>query len=203
MPSVNQSSETAKWAAKQIFGFYPAIDASDEAAFTAGFVMLLASYPEWLIERAADPVIGIAGSCKFIPRLAEAKEWLDSERDREQQHRDLINRYTCKSLPSPEMAEYREPGRGATRSALLEQYEIREIPPGWDAVDIAIAKARFGSGFHDQIEATLKNSGPVPRSMFSRVVDNARAAIRRREMEIPDWDEVRAHYARRVGEREE
>lgn len=62
--------------AKQILGFYDSIPATDQKAFTAGFVEMLSIYPQAVLDRAASPSRGLAAYVAY-PNLAKFKELLD------------------------------------------------------------------------------------------------------------------------------
>ena len=58
-------------------GFYPVIQASDEKAFVTGLVQLLCAYDADHVEAAVDVVHGLPGRHKFMPNIAEVREFLE------------------------------------------------------------------------------------------------------------------------------
>jgi len=177
--------EKAKLAINQLCAFYPPPQASDTRAFIAGMVAMLSEYQEWLIELVANPARGIAASNKFFPNLAELKTWLEDHATREFQHQDLMTRYRRKDqflLAAPDIPP---PKNYAAKSGLKALYGIRDVPPGWDAVDVARAKARYGENFHAEIEKALETEGrpPPAPTIYGRVIEQARAAMEARQRE--------------------
>ncbi len=159
----------------------------------AGLVTLVAQYPDWLIDLVANPVRGIAASCKFFPNLAEFKNWLEERAEREYKHDDLIRRYRpdperLLAIAGPPLPP--QPKRlGALYSDLLELYGIRAIPPGWDAVDLCRAKGRYGANFHAEIEKALGSEcepPPAVPSVYSKMMEQTRAAMRERKREAAE-----------------
>lgn len=150
--------------------------------FIAGLVAMLAEYQEWLIEMVADPVRGVAATHKFFPNLAELKAWLEGQAEREQQHRKLMTKFRTKDpllLEGPDVPPVKN---YATRSGLKALYAIPDVPPGWDAVDVAHAWARYGSEFHLEIQKAIetgKKAPPAP-SVWTRVMEGARKAMQER-----------------------
>ncbi len=47
--------------------------------FMAGVIELFEHYPLDIVAKAASPVFGLPSKYKFMPRIAEIKEWLDAE----------------------------------------------------------------------------------------------------------------------------
>lgn len=81
--------------AAQLFGYYPRNEANDPEIFLTGATTLLASYPEEIVERACDLLRGLPAKNKFLPSIAEIREfceremvWFDAveRRDRERRH---------------------------------------------------------------------------------------------------------------------
>lgn len=74
------SQQEAAAATKRILGFYDTIPAADPKAFAAGLTALLQTYPAAVVERAIDPVQGIAKQVQFL-NLAAIGKHLDAWRD--------------------------------------------------------------------------------------------------------------------------
>lgn len=193
-PASNATAK-AKEAINQLCGFYPPPQASDGRAFLAGMVTMLAEYPHWLIALVAHPARGIPATNKFFPNLAELKQWLDAKAEAEEQHRSLERRYTfdpSRALEGPSLPQ--RSTNNATRSALCVKYGIRDVPPGWGAVEVALAHGRYGEKFHEEIEKALQNKTRPP-TIFSRVVEKARQAMDARQSEITISPQLRAQLA--------
>jgi hypothetical protein len=71
--------ERATLAARRLIGFYPRADYADPETFMSGVVATLARYPAGVLRRVSDPYDGLAGRCKFLPRIAEIREACDAE----------------------------------------------------------------------------------------------------------------------------
>lgn len=84
-------SQMAAARAKQILGFYDSIPATDQKAFTAGFVELLSIYPQAVLDRAASPSRGLAAYVAY-PNLAKFRELL------EQWHTEHIEDLRCRGV---------------------------------------------------------------------------------------------------------
>jgi hypothetical protein len=65
---------------------YPDFKAHDPKGYVVAMVQVFASYPASAGRKACDPVTGVPGRLKFVPKPAELKEALDAEMKR----RDLI-----------------------------------------------------------------------------------------------------------------
>lgn len=114
MTSINLSAASA---AKQILGFYDTIPATDQRAFTAGFVEMLSMYPQPVLERATSPSRGLAAYVAYA-NLARFKEKLDEWHgeyldDLKRRGIGRANRLddTQRRLPPPDVIEPNIPGR--------------------------------------------------------------------------------------------
>lgn len=97
-------------------------------------------------------------------------------------------------LEREEEAQWNPPrpmAASATYSALCEQYGVKKIPAGWDAVDMAKASAKFGTTLPAEIEKIIVKGQPTPRSLYAGIVEKAKRASG-----ITD-DELRTHYSKK------
>lgn len=98
----NISPQEAARAAKEILGLYPDIPASDPKGFAAALVKTLSIFPQAVIDRAVDPVMGIASKVTYL-NLAQMRkhldEWAEEYHD-DCRRRDIASR---KRLPEPEV----------------------------------------------------------------------------------------------------
>lgn len=111
------TSQMAAVKAKQILGFYDSIPATDQRAFTAGFVEMLSLYPQPVLERSASPSRGLAAYVSYA-NLAKFKEHLDTWHG---EYLDDLKRRGLGGnkrehdpklrLPPPEIIEPNTPGR--------------------------------------------------------------------------------------------
>ncbi len=69
---------------------------------------LFCRYPEHLIAEAVDPVNGLPGKLKFLPSIAETKEFLEPKYQEWIRQQDMIARFNRKALPAPERDEKQE-----------------------------------------------------------------------------------------------
>lgn len=80
-PSTNsanlQNRQRVAQLARRLFYFYPAQDVGNPEIFIAGVIELFERYPIEVLERAASAADGIPSKFKFIPRIAEIKDFLD------------------------------------------------------------------------------------------------------------------------------
>ena len=65
--------------AKRLFDFYPPQEAGNPEVVLTGVVELFEHYPAEVVERTVSPVFGLPAKHKFMPRIAEIKEFLDAQ----------------------------------------------------------------------------------------------------------------------------
>lgn len=177
-PSIEQA---ATLSAEKLLGFYPPMPASEPQVFIAGLVELLCNYSIPTIQRATNPVHGLPGKFKFLPSIAEIREFLEMWEREECERVERAKRWKVPALP-PSIAQFSAPKATATYSGLCELYGINAVPPGWDAIDVCRAFAVHGSRFQEFIDEAIKNRAiPPRRSVFQKVVDDARVAMERRQ----------------------
>jgi len=115
------------------------------------------AYDRATVEAMLSPISGIPASCKYLPSIAEIKEWLEDHAPR----RPALPDYT-------HMLEERKrldailpsgPKNAPTfRQQLCETFKIRDVPPGFDTCALVQLRAQYGrnaQGFHDHIERLL------------------------------------------------
>lgn len=90
----------AMQAAERILGFSDTIPAMDKQAFIAGFVELLSTYPQPVIERAMSPSRGLPSLVAY-PNLAKYREHLDAWAKEYWIDREREERANRKQLPEP------------------------------------------------------------------------------------------------------
>jgi hypothetical protein len=87
---------------RRLCGFFPRTAASNEEIFLAGLVQLLSAYPEWALNQACDVHHGLPSLHKFLPSIAEIREYLEALLAADRQHRELIERWTKPALRPPD-----------------------------------------------------------------------------------------------------
>lgn len=100
----------AAQAAERLIGFYPSISASNPEVYAAGLMQVFCHYPEHLVAEAIDPVHGLPSECKFVPTLAEVKEFLEPRHAqflRMQAHREAQSRPKLQRPAKDEAAQDR------------------------------------------------------------------------------------------------
>jgi hypothetical protein len=68
--------------AQTLFACYRRDEANDPEIYTAAIAAVFSDYPRAVVERAADPRTGVASEYKFLPAVAEVKEFCDREQAR-------------------------------------------------------------------------------------------------------------------------
>jgi hypothetical protein len=86
---------------RRLCGFFPRTAASNEEIFLAGLVQLLSAYPEWALNQACDVHHGLPSLHKFLPSIAEIREYLEALLAADRRHRELIERWTKPALRPP------------------------------------------------------------------------------------------------------
>ena len=71
--------EYAAERAKLLLGFYRKGDAEDPDTYVAGVAAVLSEYPADIIRRVTDPRTGIASRSKWLPALAEIRDFCENE----------------------------------------------------------------------------------------------------------------------------
>jgi hypothetical protein len=84
--------------AQMFFGCYRKDEAHDPVIYSAAVASTFEGYPREVVERAADPRTGIAAQFKFLPAVAEVREFCDREAAR--QHR-MAREPVRRSPPPP------------------------------------------------------------------------------------------------------
>lgn len=101
-PSETQSNVTnAKRAVNRLVGYFPRTAAADERVFLAGLTELLAGYPQWVFEAACNVRSGLPAHHKFMPTIAEIREYCDKLVAEDRRHRETIERWKTPRLPPP------------------------------------------------------------------------------------------------------
>lgn len=177
--SSGSSQQAAAQAAERLIGFYPTMGASNPEIFLAGLVELFCTYPPWILARVPSAVSGIPSQVRtFCPAIAQVKEICDIWMEEAAKKADFERRFGgTRLLPAP-----REPFRPerypATRSGLCAKYDLQAIPPGWGAIEVAQASAKYGDRLPAVVdEMLLAPSGTEPKSVFADVVEHAREAM--------------------------
>lgn len=165
-------------AARRLLGFFPRSAAADPEIFLAGLVELLAGYPQAVIDRAVSVRGGLPSRSEFCPSLAEVAAFCNDVEEQERQHEELLARWERPALPPPAFDLPSRPRNEATRSALCERYGIRDVPPGWDAVDVVRAAAKYGDRLPAVVDEMLASGAGAGPSIFQRIVEKSQAAKR-------------------------
>lgn len=144
-----------------------------------GMIELMASYPDWIALRLADPVRGLPGMFKFCPQIAEVKAACDAWVIEKQRSDELLDRFK----PKPPAIESRwvppKMRNNTSPDVLCERFGIRAIPAGWNAVDVTREAARHGAAFPAVVEKLLAN----PRAQREASLASAMSEKIRRAME--------------------
>jgi len=177
MPAIALAKETVE----TLLGFYPPMTASDPEIFIAGLVELLASYSPAVIHRAKKVTNGLPSRLRFLNNIAEIKEILDEWEVNEHRHRELLKKWIIQKLP-PAIARYSSPKATATYSGLCELYGVNAVLPGWGAIDMCRAAAKYGSRLQEHIDEALAGQSQVPeQSAYQHVADQAKTAMDERK----------------------
>jgi hypothetical protein len=68
--------------AKVLFACYRKDEAHDPEIYAAAIAATLSDYPCAVVDRATDPRTGIASECKWLPSVAEVREFCDATAQR-------------------------------------------------------------------------------------------------------------------------
>lgn len=169
-------SEAAYLAAKLI-ALYPNGGSNAGKAYPGALAEVLCAYPKSVAERAADPLQGIARTCKFLPTVADLVAWLEAEtaplhtanRTVDAVEATLARRQEPYQLPT-------RPVGNATRSGLMAKFDLPNIPRGWSAVDVTCAYQKHGRQF---VVEAIKSGAPPPTPPYagSLRINSALAAV--------------------------
>ncbi len=146
-------------------------------------MIVLAAYPEAVVERVVHPLHGLPGRLNFLPKLAEIREACEAEAAEQQRHRETVGRWTRPQLTGPGAEPMPPRAAHATASALGARFGLRAIPPGWDAVDVTRAAARHGAELQAVIDRGLVDQGRTGGGMTAArsIVERAREAMEARD----------------------
>src|SRR5690348_11532372 len=86
-----------------LLGCYRKGDAENPDTYTAAIAAVLSEYPTDIIRRATDPRTGIAGKSKWLPSVAEVRDFCEAEYApvRRQQERERLAEERKRMLPPP------------------------------------------------------------------------------------------------------
>jgi hypothetical protein len=150
--------------AKLLLGCFRTGDATDPEVYTRAVVMVLADYPDDVIERVVDPRTGIPSRMNWLPTIAEIKSACEDiegprRRIREWEERAALQIEARKQLA---LTDGRSPEEIQRRVEEIATDTIRRLGPGlrkgyvrFDgdgghaarvAADIAMRKARHEAG---------------------------------------------------------
>jgi hypothetical protein len=157
----------------------------------AGLIELLSHYEQHIIYQAQSATKGLAARFKFCPSLAEIKDALDFWVDEEAQQRRRLAVGARKPEPSVPPKERAASG-AASVASLKARFGLKEIPQGWDAVDVTKMAAKYGKRLPEIIDQFLagKKDAGLPRDLadmpraaapLSAVVENMRKIMQERE----------------------
>lgn len=159
-----------------LLGCYRSGDANDPEVYVGAVIASLSDYPAHVVSAVVDPRTGLPSKLKFLPTIAEIKSACEDEYRSERYAREWEGRAeSMRALPPPDHTP--RPKNSATRTALCERYGLKQLPPGWDAVDVAKAAATHGADL-PRVVAELLASRAKGRTVFSDVVDGAAKAMK-------------------------
>ncbi len=149
---------------ERLYGYFPRTAASDPEIFTVGLLQLLATYPQSTIESMLSPISGLPAKHKFLPSIAEIREWLE-------EHAPARGGHSISGLIASQLAERKRldqicpppPPRVPFKQQLMETFKIRDVPHGMDACDLINLRKHYGynvQGFQDHIERLLTGAEP-------------------------------------------
>jgi hypothetical protein len=119
------SREEISQAAQLIVGSYPTRGAVDPDVYVRQLAAVLASYPRSIVEQMIDPAHGIVAVSKFLPTIAEVKEF--GEGKVIHLHRKLERtKNDIRQLAPPEPTEQADPEYVQKRVAELKANLISE-----------------------------------------------------------------------------
>lgn len=110
-----------------LFACYRRDDAHDPSVYAAAIAAILEGYPTSIVDRATDPRTGVASECKWLPAVAEVREFCEREHARQIR----LSRPILKALPRKEIE--RKPGQKTYAEFLLmaERGEVKPRPIGF------------------------------------------------------------------------
>jgi hypothetical protein len=157
----------------------------------AGLIELLSHYEQHIIYQAQSATRGLAARFKFCPSLAEIKEALDFWVDEEARHRGRVAVGARKPAPSVSPKERAASG-AASVSSLKARFGLKEIPPGWDAIDLTKMAHKYGARLPEIIDQFIggKKDAGLPRDLadmpraaapLNEVVEKMRKIMQERE----------------------
>lgn len=153
-----------------------AIAAIDPKIFTAHLIELLTCYPQSIAERSVSGVKGLPALFEWMPTIAKIRETFEGWAEEGRRHAELMERYKRPVLPAIE-----GPPIKSMRDRLCERYGLRDIPTGWDAVDVVKASAKYGARLPEIVENMLRGPGVAEANTpAARVVEHARQAMLKR-----------------------
>jgi hypothetical protein len=76
-----------------VLGCYRRDEANNPEIYSAAIAAIFEDYSRVVVERAADPRTGIASQYKFLPAVAEVREFCDREAERERRWAKPARRY--------------------------------------------------------------------------------------------------------------
>ena len=162
---------------------------TEAETFLAGAVVVLAAYPDDVMQRAVHPLIGLPGKLKFVPTIAELKAECDTIRADDLRKAEIAKRYGAPVSPGQHRiaAPWHKPSGAATTSGLCERFGLTSLPAGWDAIDVTVAAARYGADLPRVVDEMNRTMQPQShqKSAFDAVADMARRA-----------KQIRAEYER-------
>jgi hypothetical protein len=125
--------------AQELFAQYRKDDAHNPEVYAASVAVLFSDYPDDALFVACDPRTGIPGKIKWLPTIAEIKEFLEAlmaERHRMAQRQQEAQARA--DAPEPEPVRRFKSYRPNCRSSLF-------IPEGYPGYDAAVKRSAFDS----------------------------------------------------------
>jgi hypothetical protein len=177
-------------AAQTLFRCFPHhAQTTESETFLAGAVVVLAAYPDDVMQRAVHPLTGLPGKLKFVPTIAELKVECDAIMAEGQRRAEMAKRYGARVDPQQKRiaAAWHKPTGPATVSGLCDRFGLTSLPAGWDAIDVTVAAARHGADLPRVVDEMNRTMQPQShqKGAFDAVADMARRA-----------KQIRAEYER-------
>jgi hypothetical protein len=79
----NTAPDDASRMARTMIGVYPRADVLDPETYVTAIAGTLAQFPPHVSQKVADPINGLPGRLKFLPRVAEVREACEAEAQRQ------------------------------------------------------------------------------------------------------------------------
>lgn len=171
--------QTAVQRAALLFGCYRRGDANDPDTYSAAVAAVLSRFPQHVVEYVTDPRTGLAGTCEWLPSVAEVKKAL-TERQAYLDRLDDYDRRFGRRKPLMRLLPS-EPSRPGSRANVFVHADAPQYPR---ACELA-AGADPANWKHDEdgrpgiwIALHLFEAGPEPEMRRVRAPTDAELRVK-------------------------